>query len=205
MSLQEVKDDPSTHGFRYYSKPSVLTKVIGSQKMVFGTWGLVGYLGQFILIISSLNHYADDERFKVCDPSIPAADLEGHSKVYDTAFILLCTYHIVEWVRMTLFLVTVVLGTNFMHIWYFLGLNTIYGIATYIYLHVVLFSSPGSTCRDSQYYRGQFLLAEVIVFWLTFHIMSFPHFFLLVEKKSYIEEKLNNKDDEEEDDGDKKD
>lgn len=173
--------------------------------MLFGTWGLIGYLGQFILIIAGLNHYADDERFKKCDPNIPDGDLEGHSKVYDTAFILLISYHIIEWIRMIVFLVNVILGTNFTHVWYALSLNTLYGIATYIYLHVVLFSAPGSTCRDSQYFRGQFLLAEVIVFWTTFHIMSFPHFFILVEKKEYIEEKLNHKDDEEEEDGDKKD
>lgn len=165
---------------------------------------MFGYLSQIILIIAGLNHYADDERFKVCNPDIPQEDLEGHSKVYDTVFILLCTYHIVEWVRMTIFLVNVVLGTNFTHVWYALGLNTLLGFATYIYLHVVLFSSPGSTCRDSQYYRGQFLLAEVIIFWLTFHIMSFPHIFLAFQKNSYIEEKLNKKDDDGEEDGDKK-
>lgn len=40
----------------------------------------------------------------------------------------------------------------------------------------------------------------MIIFWVTFHILSFPHFFLLVEKKSYIEEKLNKGEEEEEGD-----
>lgn len=141
----------------------------------------------------------------MCDPNLPAGDVEGHSKVYDTAYILLTSYHLIEWVRMTLFLVTIVLGSNFMYVWYVLGLNTLFGIATYIYVHVVRFSEMGKSCSESQYYRGQFLLAEVIVFWVTFHIMSFPHFFILVEKKSYIEEKLNKPEEEEGEEGEKKD
>ena len=49
---------------------------------------------------------------------------------------LLAIYHIIEWVRFTIFLTTMLLGSNFLHMWYVLGLNSIYGIAVYIYVHV---------------------------------------------------------------------
>ena len=42
-------------------------------------------------------------------------------------------------------------------------------------------------------YRAQYLTAEVIVFWLTFHVMSFPNFFLLVFRDK-AKEAMNSKD-----------
>jgi hypothetical protein len=56
---------------------------------------------------------------------------------------------LVEWVRMILFLVTLILGQNLIPLWYALKINVLFGLATYIYLHVVRFSSPGKECADS--------------------------------------------------------
>ena len=91
-----------------------------------------------------------------------------------------------------------------MHIWYVTGLNTLYGIAVHIYVHVVRFSEPGKSCADIQKYRANFLLTDVIVFWLTFHIMSVPHLFFICMKKENLEDALKDHDDEDESE-DKKD
>ena len=58
----------------------------------------------------------------------------------------MASYHIIEWVRFTIFLVTLLLGQNFMHLWYILSLNTLYGIAAYIYVHVARYSGNGLAC-----------------------------------------------------------
>ena len=91
-----------------------------------------------------------------------------------------------------------------MWIWYPSYLNVLFGIAAYVACHVAYFSDPGKGCRDVQKYRANFLLAEVIIFWVTFHIMSFPHAFLFL-KKSYIEDALKDEEEEEENqEGEKK-
>jgi hypothetical protein len=200
----EIKEEQN-HNFMYYSKPDNFAKIIGNKKLVFGLWGLVGYVGQFLLIVAGLNVYSDEDRFKQgCDPS--TTDANAQSDVYDTALRLLCAYHIIEWVRMTLFLVIMLLGQkSLMWLWYPSCLNVIFGLAAYISCHIAYFSDPGKGCRDIQLYRGHFLLAEVIIFWTSFHIMSFPHAFLFM-KKSYIEEALNDEVEEEEnEEGEKKD
>jgi hypothetical protein len=99
--------------------------------------------------VAGLNVYSDGDRYLLCDPNIPASDKEGQSKVYDMALILIIAYHIIEWVRMIVFLVTLVLGANLLHIWYASALNVIYGLAIYIYIHVIRFSETGKWCADS--------------------------------------------------------
>ena len=86
-----------------------MSKIIGNRKLIFGTWGLFGYIGQFILIVAVINVYSDADRFSKC-PGINPLDLDAHSAVYDTALKLLGIYHIIEWVRMTIWLVTLLLG-----------------------------------------------------------------------------------------------
>jgi hypothetical protein len=93
--------------------------------------------------------YSDNDRFAYCDTSRPINDLDAHSKVYDIALILICSYHIIEWVRMTMFLITLILGQNLIPLWYLTFLNTLFGIAAYIVVHVARFSEPGKTCADT--------------------------------------------------------
>ena len=128
-------------------------------------------------------------------------DLEAQSKIFDPALALLCSYHIVEWFRMTLFLVTLILGVNLFHFWYILGLNTLYGFAVHIYIHVARFSEPGSSCADIQKYRAAFLICDIVVFWTTFHIMSFPHAFFFCMKKENLEDAMKVHEEEEEEEG----
>ena len=108
---KEIKgDNEPEHNFMFYCRPGNFSKIIGNRKLIFGTWGLIGYIGQFILIVAGLNVYSDNDRKRSCssDNGLPLD--EANTEHYDYALIMLCAYHIVEWVRMTLFLVTLVLG-----------------------------------------------------------------------------------------------
>jgi hypothetical protein len=144
--------------------------------------------------------YSDEDRFVSCN--IPGlTDRDEISKVYDTSLQLLGSYHIIEWVRMTLFLITLLLGQNFMLIWYVLGLNSLYGIATYIHVHATYFSGNGLQCREEQEFRANMLMAEVIVFWVTFLVLSIPHIFFLCMKAENLEDAINHDEEDEEDEG----
>ena len=90
-----------------------------------------------------------------------------------------------------------------MGIWYILGLNSLYGIAAYLYAHKARFTQDGKDCADVQVFRSGFLYAEVIIFWLTFHIMSIPHFFFIFLKKDNLEDALTNGGEESEEEGEK--
>ena len=173
-----------------------MAKIIGNRKLIFGTWGLFGYIGQFILIVAVINVYSDKDRFLSCGIDELKTDADNAS-VYDMALRLLGAYHIIEWVRMTIFLVTLLLGQNFMPIWYATSLNTLYGIAVYIYVHVIRFSGYGEKCAEEQEFRAHMLVSEVIIFWTTFHIMSVPHIFFLFMKNSDLDSALIEEEEEE--------
>lgn len=133
----------------HYSKPELMSKIIGNRKLIFGTWGLFGYIAQFILIVSVVNVYSDADRYIPCRiAGVDTLDGEGQAAVYDMALRLLASYHIIEWVRMTIFLVTLLLGQNFLPIWYVTALNSLFGIAVYIYVHVVRYSGNGKECAE---------------------------------------------------------
>ena len=180
------------HNFKYYCKPDNFARIIQNRKAIFGTYGLVCYLGTFFLIIIGLNLYCDKERFNSCRRGEKGWE-DGevkNSDVYNDSLKLIISYHLIEWVRIIMFLVTIILGQNMMKIWYITSLNTIFGIIAYIYVHAQRFSDDGKACVEEQPARAQFLIAEVCIFWLIFHIASFPQFFLFVMKKQYIEDAL---------------
>ena len=187
------------HDFKYFCRPENMAIIIGNRKMIFGTWGLIGYIGQFILIVAVVNVYSDADRLLPCNiVGVDTTDGSGQSAVYDTALQLMASYHIIEWVRFTIFLVTLLLGQNFMHLWYILSLNTLYGIAAYIYVHVARYSGNGLACQPFQIFRASMLTAEVIVFWTTFFIMSVPQIFYLFMKTEDLEEAMKEQDEDDE-------
>ncbi len=139
------KDHPhEEHNFRFYSRPNNFAKLIGNKVSVFGTWGLIGYLGHFFLIIISINLYCDDDRLISCGKYRDGD--EENSKVYDTALVLLASYHLIEWVRIIGLLVTMILGQNLVLLYYITSLNTLFGIAAYIAAHVQRFNEDGKAC-----------------------------------------------------------
>ena len=205
--MTEAADIKEVHNFRFYSRPENMAKIIGNRKLIFGLWGLIGYIGQFILIVSVINVYSDYDRFRPCKSDdatflFPTEVSMGPNNelsaaVYDAALRVLGAYHIIEWFRMTIFLVTLLLGQNFMPIWYLTSLNTLFGIAAYIVAHVARYSGNGVLCAEEQPFRASMLMAEVIIFWTTFHIMSCPQIFFFFMSNENLDSALVEEEEEE--------
>ena len=81
-------------------------------------------------------------------------------------------FHVIEWIRTTaLLFVIVCIGANLMHAWYITGiLSSLFGIAVFIYLHVVYASDDSKACADAQTTRHDWLMVEIIYFWVLFWI-----------------------------------
>lgn len=113
---------------------------------------------------------------------------------------MIAIYHIAEWLRATLLLLISCVGTNLTIIWYVTMLNSIYGLVAYVFLYVVYFSTEGQACAQAQTFRAQFMLAEVICFWVLFLPMIYPLFVLFICSKQSHEKILAKKAAEDEDD-----
>lgn len=152
MSNQNIDRAPEPeeeHNFIYYCKPDNFCRIIQNRKVIFGTYGLVVYLGTFFLIIIGLNLYSDNERFRKCKPEWNGEWDIRNSDVYNDSLKLVLCFHLIEWARIIMFLITIILGQNLMRVWYYTSLNTIFGIIAYIYCHVQRFNDDGKLCKDA--------------------------------------------------------
>lgn len=80
-------------------------------------------------------------------------------------------YHIIEWCRTILLLtVTCMKYEILMYIYNALFVNLIFGVIVALYAHIVRFGAAGSACAAAQPERAQFLLAEIIFFYILYII-----------------------------------
>jgi len=136
---------PREHTRIFFAYPSNFTKIVSNMKLIFASWALLGYCIQFLLIITVINIYSDIDRHIPC---AGATSTQEASSYYDKAFVLLASYHLIEYFRFTIFMVACFLGVNMITLYYILYLNTLFGIAAYIAAHVVRFNATGKECAD---------------------------------------------------------
>ena len=139
---EDIQALAANRPFSYYLKPENFTKIVSNTKKIFGIWVLIGYIGHFFLIIIGINLYSDGDRLKACGGAKYDGE-ESSSEVYDMAFILLIIYHLIEWARIIVFGVCVLIGANIMIIYYITSPNTLFGIAAYCYAHYKRFNETG--------------------------------------------------------------
>jgi hypothetical protein len=195
---------PPDHTFGFYCRPANFCKIVSNSKLIFASWALLGYIIQFLLTITVINIYSDNDRKILCGGATTA---DQASAVYDIAFVLLGIYHLIEYFRFTIFMVACFLGVNLITLYYILGLNSLFGIAAYLVAHARRFNAAGKDCAGDEFqvYRGRVLIAEVVIFWTTFFIMSFPMLFLKFMSKQKVEKcYIGNASEEEEDSGENK-
>ena len=172
--------------------PKLLNANFYSVNSVFGFY----YLTQFVLALAACNFYSDADRFLGCEAEDYRTPLKATTGL-DMAILLLAIFHIIEWLRTTLLLMISCTGANLTIGYYISALNIIFGFVAYIHCYVTYFSEVGQSCIKTQEFRGKFLLAEVILFWVLFIPMIFPVAVLCCCKKQSHEKVLNKKDDDE--------
>ena len=116
---------------------------------------------------------------------------EAASEVYDKALYLAGIFHVIEWIRTTILLAIICIGANLMPIWYASAISALFGIAVFIYLQVIYASDDSKACESAQKTRHDWLMVEIIYFWILFWIFQVPFLIIRFYKKEAIEEVLN--------------
>jgi len=201
MTDNKPDEELVLHSMGYYLRPSNSLKIMGNKKLIFGTLGLFIYCQQFVLVVGALNHYASFSRVELCNGMYG----EEASEFYDSALAFSSVYHIIEWARTTVFLTAVLMGVNLIQVYYFLGLNMFFGIFTFIY-SILKLTDSDEDCKTNQDTRYVWLLADVIVFWVTFWLFSFPNVILFpIMGKKKLELGMKEPEDDDDEEGDNKD
>ena len=156
------------------------------------------YIIQFIMCVGACNFYSDVTRKNTCtldDGSTLTGDKA--SEVFDGALKLVAIWHIIEWVRSTMMLCITMLGAPFLAYWYGTGLfSTIIGVVAFIWCHVARFGEQGMVCADAQANRGQWMVWEIVFFWVFFSFFQFPMIVFRLCKKEKLSEILEENDEE---------
>ena len=84
--------------------------------------------------------------------------------------------------------------------WYVTSISALYGIAVFIYAHVIYASENSKACAKAQKTRHDWLMVELIYFWTLFWIFQAPMLLFRFFKKEKLEEILNAETPEESDD-----
>ena len=124
---------------------------------------------------------------------------EDASEVLDTAILLLLIFHLIEWLRYTVFLCSIFIGVNLIQVFYGLILNSLFGIAVYIFAHIVRLSEDGKACSEQQQGRGTYLVVDIICFWIFFWWQINPAFFFRCFSREKIEQSMKDSDAEDSD------
>ena len=162
------------------------------------------YLLQLVACVAIVNFYGDSDRFFSCDIDNYRKPLDA-AEVFDKPLFLLAIYHLIEWVRTTLLLAVICMGSDLywlMYAWYFTFFNTLFGIYVIARTMETLASPAGKACSKHQQYRAEWLRIEVVLFWLCFVFYSLPVIALRFCSKESHDEILAAED---ESDGDDKD
>lgn len=164
--------------------------MLNRTKIVYGFTITIWYLAQFIGAVAVINLYGDIDRKNPCSLTGTLSDGDEASKVFDMPFLLLAIFHMIEWIRYTVLLTVVCVGTNISLVYYIGAPNTLFGLIAYGITHIVYFSDDGKACGETQPDRYTWLLVEIIAFWVLYFFYIFPFIFTMCLGKGKAYEKL---------------
>ena len=117
---------------KFYLAPSVMHEIVAKDTVwpLFTVISLIPYIFHLIMTIWGVDQYADYKRLWMCgDATTP----ELADALFSTPIALVCIYHMIEWIKWTIFLTSTLVGVNLMIVFVFLDIvGILYGIAATI-------------------------------------------------------------------------
>ena len=189
------------HNWVEYYKPGNMQKILGNTWKAFTPVVFIYYIMQFCMAVAACNFYSDVTRLGACNMENGVVKTgEDASAVMDTAIKLCGVFHIIEWIRTTMLLCVVLIGSPLLGVWYVSGISSLFGIVAFIYMHAVAFGQDAKDCADSQTTRYEWLKYEIIYFWVFFWVFQLPMgVFRFFKKEQLSKWMVEEEEDEEED------
>ena len=113
----------------------------------------VVYAYHFVWAMAGVDKYAHYTRVVSCGGNAAGADAEG---VYDGVIFCMTLFHIIEWARQTIFLITCLIGTDMIKLFYFMSFNIPFGFGISIVAVITGFTSDAD-CQEKQSSRANYL------------------------------------------------
>ena len=140
---------------------------------LFTVISLIPYIFHLIMTIWGVDQFADYRREWLCGGATDAAMADA---LFSIPIALNCVYHMIEWIKWTIFLTSTLVGVNLMIVFVFLDIvGVLYGIAATIIGFSAGFGAD-VTCLDpsGQPSRVLYLQIQIVSFFLVFIFGSLP-------------------------------
>jgi len=136
------------------------------------------YFYHFAWTVSGVDNYCDISRNNLCTAdSLASSSSDDASGVYDLAIALVTVFHMIEWLRQTVFLTTALVNVNLMPLYYILSLNVPFGFIAMLIGIAVRFGSDGAECATGdivQQERSEYLRDQIFAL-ILYVPMCFGH------------------------------
>ena len=170
---------PEDSPWKVYLQNKYITILLNKNMLFYGIVMGLWYLANFIGASACINLYSDKDRLNPCDVTGELAVPDEASKVFDLPLVMLAVWHMIEWIRTTVLLSVILIGVNWISVWYWTMPTSLYGLVTYAIVHMSYFSDDGKLCKEYQEHRADWLLGEIIAFWSVFFCFVFPFLYTL--------------------------
>lgn len=159
---EEDDDDHSLKPFVEYCKPDNLAEILDKRWGMFSLYTALVYTYHFLTIIIGMDKFVHYSRFTGC---AGATDFKEASAVYDGIIMAVLVFHIIEWIRQTILVTSILVGVPWVPIYLGLSLNIPFGIIICIVATVQGFASDES-CIRLQPGRAVFLQFQLLTLFL---------------------------------------
>ena len=133
---------------KFYLAPSVMHEIVAKDTVwpLFTVISLIPYIFHLIMTIWGVDQYAHYKRLWQCgDATTP----EMAEALFSTPIALVCIYHMIEWIKWTIFLTSTLVGVNLMIVFVFLDIvGILYGIAATIIGFATGFGAAATCLED---------------------------------------------------------
>lgn len=159
---------------------------------MFTALGGFCYCYHFVWTVAGVDNFCDTTRNNIC---IEGKSKDESSAIYDIGLALVTVFHMVEWLRQTVFLTTALVNVNLMPLYYFLSINVPFGFVAMIIGLAFGYSADGSECMKAEFgsgtdqtSRGKYLRDQIYALFL-YIPMCFAHIiFFYVKGVSWCHE-----------------
>jgi hypothetical protein len=126
---EEEDPDKGPHPFNFYIQRDKMPQILDNRWGLFFLTSIIPYAYHFVSIIIGMDKFVHWSRFTGC---VGATNFTEATEVFDTALVLVLVFHIVEWVRWTLLITTILVGVPWLVLFNVLSINFLYGIIALI-------------------------------------------------------------------------
>jgi hypothetical protein len=149
---EEDEEKPET--FEDFMKTDNLHTILQNRWGMFFLWSSLAYSYHFLSIIIGMDKYVHYSRFTGC---VGTADFAEASAIFDTPIFVVLLFHIIEWVRQTVLITTILVGVPWLILYKLLGYLNVIVFLLAVFWGIIAGFTADQTCIDGQKGRAAFL------------------------------------------------